>query len=92
MNAPLDGNSAAGLLSEVFVRDVTVAQVVCAGCGATASLGSLPMFSQEMGAVLRCPECERVVVRVVRTTTHLWLDANGARSLSIPIRSSLPAS
>ena len=29
----LDGNAAAGLLSEMFARDVTFAQATCAGCG-----------------------------------------------------------
>lgn len=82
----LDGNSAAGLLSEIFVRDVTVAHAVCAGCGTTGTIGALPMFAQEMGAVLRCASCERVVVRIVRTPTHVWLDANGARSIAIPVR------
>ena len=83
--AQLDGNSAAGLLSEVFVRDVTVARATCAGCGTTGLIGALPMYSQEMGAVLRCPHCEGVMVRIVRTTTHVWLDANGARSIVIPV-------
>jgi hypothetical protein len=87
--AQLDGNAAAGLLSEVFVRDVTIAQVTCAGCGATGKIGALTLYSQEMGAVLRCPHCESVIVRVVRTTTHVWLDAHGARSISIPHATSI---
>ena len=81
----LDGNSAAGLLSEVFARDVTVAQATCAGCGTTGLIGALPLYAQEMGAVLRCQHCASVMVRVVRTTTHVWLDANGARSIAIPV-------
>jgi hypothetical protein len=31
----LDANAAAGLLQEIFVIDVTTAQVECAPCGAT---------------------------------------------------------
>lgn len=85
--AQLDGNAAAGLLSEIFIRDVTVAHAICAGCGATGTIGALPLYSQEMGAVLRCAQCQRVVVRLVRTPTHLWFDATGARSISIPVSS-----
>jgi uncharacterized protein DUF6510 len=81
----LDGNAAAGLLSEIFVRDVTAAHATCVGCGSTDSIGALYMYAHEMGAVLRCPRCECVVLRVVRTTTHLWLDASGSRSIAIPI-------
>ena len=80
----LDGNAAAGLFSEVFVRDLTVAHATCASCGATGTIGALPLYSHEMGAVVRCAACERVVVRIVRSPTHLWIDASGARSIAIP--------
>ena len=81
----LDGNAAAGLFSEVFTRDVTIAQATCAGCGRTESIGALHMYAQEMGAVLRCPGCQGVVVRMARTTTHMWIDATGSRSIVIPL-------
>ena len=81
----IDGNAAAGLFSEVFARDVTVAQATCVGCGRTASVGTLHMYAQEMGAVLRCPGCQGVVMRMARTTTHMWIDATGSRSIVIPL-------
>ena len=81
----LDGNAAAGLFSEVFTRDVTAAHATCASCGRTASIGALHMYAQEMGAVLRCPGCEGVVMRMSRTTTHVWIDATGSRSIMIPM-------
>ena len=80
----LDGNAAAGLLSEAFARDVTIAQSTCAGCGATKTIGALYLYALEMGAILRCPGCDNVVLRLSRTQTHLWLDASGARSIVIP--------
>ena len=87
----LDGNAAAGLLSEMFARDVTIAQATCAGCGATKTIGTLFLYAHEMGAVLRCPGCDNVVLRLSRTHTHLWLDAMGARSIAIPIVPGQPA-
>jgi hypothetical protein len=36
-----------------------------------------------MGAVLRCPGCNSVVLRVVRTPTQLWLDATGSKCIVI---------
>ena len=83
----LDGNSAAGLLGDIFAVDVTTATASCAGCGDTGSLGGLMLFAHQMGAVLRCPACQGVVVRIVRTPTHVWLDASGARSIAIPLSS-----
>ena len=85
-NVPLDGNSAAGLLSEVFSVDLTVARATCASCDAVGELGTLKMWAVEMGAVLRCQACGDVVLRLTSTPTHVWLDASGSRSIAIPKR------
>ncbi|HEV7389014.1 MAG TPA: DUF6510 family protein [Gemmatimonadaceae bacterium] len=79
----LDGNAAAGLLSEIFSPDVTVGRAKCAGCGTTRAIGALHVYSHGMGMVVRCPGCDGVVLRVARTPTHLWLDARGAVSIVI---------
>jgi len=77
----LDGNFAAGILSEVFVPDITTTRAMCANCGATNPIGALPVYGQNMGAVMRCPTCDAVVLRAARTPGQLWLDATGARLL-----------
>ena len=77
----LDGNVAAGILSEVFVPDITTIRARCASCGAIRPLGALPVYGQNMGAVMRCPSCDAVVLRVARTPRGLWLDPTGARLL-----------
>jgi len=79
----LDGNAAAGLLSEIFASDLTVGRAKCAGCGVTRAIGALHVYSHGMGMVVRCPGCDGVVLRVARTATHLWLDARGAVSIVI---------
>jgi len=75
----LDGNAAAGILSEVFVPDITTAGATCANCGTIRALGALLVYVHGMGTVLRCPGCDAVVLRVARTRTRLWLDPTGAR-------------
>jgi len=75
----LDGNAAAGILSEVFVPDITTARATCANCGTIRALGALLVYAHGMGMVVRCPSCDAVVLRVARTRTRLWLDAMGAR-------------
>jgi Family of unknown function (DUF6510) len=77
----LDGNAAAGLLSEVFVPDITTTRAMCANCGAIRALGALPVYGQTMGAVMRCPTCDAVVLRIARTSMRLWLDPTGAKLL-----------
>jgi hypothetical protein len=75
----LDGNAAAGILSEVFIPDITAARATCANCGTIRALGALLVYAHGMGMVVRCPSCDAVVLRVARTPTRLWLDPAGAR-------------
>ena len=84
----LDGNAAAGLLSEIFVPDLTAARATCAYCGAIRPMGALLVYAHGMGTVIRCPACEAVVLRVARTRTHLWLDPTGA---SLVVMAGAPA-
>ena len=79
----LDGNAAAGALSEVFAVDVTTGRAKCGGCGMTRPIGALHVYSHGMGTVIRCPGCDQVVLRMARTPTHIWLDARGATSILI---------
>lgn len=83
----LDGNAAAGILSEIFAVDLTTARAMCASCGATREVGALLVYAHGMGTVVRCPSCDAVVLRVGRTLTQVWLDATGARHLVIAPRS-----
>jgi len=77
----LDGNAAAGLLQEIFVLDVTTAQIECAACGSTWVVGSLRLYAIQMGAILRCNHCDGVVMKAVRTPHGHWLEMTGARNL-----------
>jgi hypothetical protein len=82
----VDGNAAAGILSEVFVADLTAARAKCAGCGVTRTIGTLLVYAHGMGTVVRCPGCDGVMLRLARTPTHVWLDATGATSIVIAAR------
>ena len=81
--ARLDGNVAAGMLSEIFVQDLTTARVTCAHCGAARPLGALLVYAHGMGMVMRCPSCDSVVMRIARTPTRLWFDPTGARLVTM---------
>lgn len=81
--ARLDGNVAAGMLSEIFVQDFTAARVTCANCAATRLVGALFVYAHGMGMVMRCPSCDSVVMRIARTPTRLWFDPTGARLITM---------
>jgi hypothetical protein len=77
----LDGNAAASLLQEIFVPDITVAEIQCEACSCTSGVGSLRLYAAPMGAVIRCAHCSCILLRAARTRHGRWLDMMGARRL-----------
>jgi hypothetical protein len=80
----LDGNAAAGLLSQIFVPEMTTAQFTCAGCGAVHPLGAARLF-EAAGLVLRCTDCSGVLLRVVSAPGRAFIDLSGMRRLEITL-------
>jgi hypothetical protein len=77
----LDGNAAAGSLQELFVPEITIAQIQCAACNSMAAIGALHLYAAPMGMVLRCTHCESIVMRSVYTPRGRWFEMAGARLL-----------
>ena len=81
----LDGNAIGGLLGEVFVEEMTVAQSTCAACGAVREVGALHVYVHAPGTVVRCPGCEAVLVRVAHGEGRIWLDLRGVSCLELRV-------
>jgi Family of unknown function (DUF6510) len=79
----LDGNAAAGMLAEIFVMEMTSAQVTCAQCRRTGPLGSLLMYGGQVGMVLRCPTCDSVQLRIAHVRGQYWMDMRGMSMMRI---------
>jgi ribosomal protein S27E len=77
----LDGNAAAGLLSEVFTPEATTAIVACAGCGASGAVGAAHVYAHAPGLVVRCPGCSAVLMRFARIRGRLVADLRGSATL-----------
>jgi hypothetical protein len=80
-----DGNTLAGPLGEILAVDITSALTTCSGCGRHDAVAGLHVYAAAPGLVARCPNCEDVVLRYVRTPTAAWLDLRGTVSLHVPI-------
>jgi Zn finger protein HypA/HybF involved in hydrogenase expression len=80
----LDGNAVAGLLQEIFAVEMTTAVGTCRTCGAVAPVGAIHVY-QGAGIVLRCPQCDNALAKIVRSETRLWVDFPGMRALEIAI-------
>ena len=86
MDGELDGNALAGMLQALFGADMTAVPGRCAHCGTVSMIGSMRAYTRAPGTVLRCPACDEVVLRFVRTDAATYLDARGAAYLRLPAR------
>jgi DNA-directed RNA polymerase subunit RPC12/RpoP len=83
-NQGLDSQAAAGALLAVFAGDVTTASAVCAGCGREGPFAEMRLYGGEIGVVIRCPECDHLLLRLVETPRGAWLEMQGVRRLMFP--------
>lgn len=77
----LDGNAIGGLLREIFTMEMTAAEATCAGCGAVNVVGRVDVYLNAPGAVVRCPDCEQILMRIVHGKGRYWIDLSGTRCL-----------
>jgi hypothetical protein len=73
----LDGNAAAGLLEDVFGRDLTAAMGECGHCGNRAALAETMAYMRGPGLVLRCRICRSVLVVVTEVRSVRCVDLTG---------------
>lgn len=79
----VDGNAAAGALSELFRIDIIAALGRCRHCGSVRAFGAAMVFVDAPGIVVRCRDCKSVLLRLVETPTRYWLDLSGLSYLEI---------
>ena len=84
----LDGNALAGKLETLFGADMTAVPGRCAHCGTVSMVGAMRAYIDAPGAVLRCPTCDEVVLRLVETGAATYVDARGAAFLRFERRRS----
>src|SRR4030081_3311566 len=75
----LDGNAIGGLLREIFTMEMTTAESTCSGCHKEHAVGQVDVYLNAPGAVVRCPACGQVLMRIVRGGRRYWLDLTGIR-------------
>jgi hypothetical protein len=77
----LDGNAAAGELSNIFAMDVTAAKGQCAHCGAIKRFAEARVYMRCPGLVARCSVCQHVLLRFVKARQRAFLDLRGMTCL-----------
>jgi hypothetical protein len=79
----LDGNAIGGLLGEIFTMEMTVAESTCGGCGRVDAIGGVEVYINAPGAVVRCPACGNILMRIVHGPGRYWIDLSGIRVLEL---------
>ncbi|MGZ4114975.1 MAG: DUF6510 family protein [Actinomycetota bacterium] len=79
----LDGNAVAGTLGEIFLRDMTMARILCAGCGSVEPVGAEHAYVHAPGIVLRCRDCEDVVLVMTRARNTFVMGFPGMARLEV---------
>jgi Family of unknown function (DUF6510) len=82
----LDGNAAAGILRTHFAYELSAARGACASCGTIAPIGSqhLYMYPLSPGAVLRCVNCDAILMVIVHVGGRHRLGMRGLMWLEMP--------
>jgi predicted RNA-binding Zn-ribbon protein involved in translation (DUF1610 family) len=73
----LDGNALAGLLRELFDRELTEVVRGCPSCGDASPIGAHRAY-RGPGVVLRCPACGDVALTVVTAPDRHIVRLRGA--------------
>ncbi|MDX6525055.1 MAG: hypothetical protein QOI43_566 [Gaiellales bacterium] len=78
----LDGNAIAGLLRDLFERELTEAPRSCASCGERHPIGAHRVY-RGAGLVLRCPTCDDIAMLVVTLPDRTIVQLTGSWTLSL---------
>ena len=82
----LDGNAIAGLLVELFGMEMTAVDRGCGVCGTHSAVGAHRLY-RGAGAVLRCPACGDVALRIVTLSDRHVVQLRGSWLLDVPAAS-----
>ena len=65
-DAYVDGNVLGGMLMEMFGAEMTDRRGCCGDCGAINTMGSMHVYVDAPGDVMRCPDCQAVLLVLTR--------------------------
>ena len=77
----LDGNAAAGLLREIFGKEMTTAAATCASCGTVAPIGESDLYLGGPGTVIRCRTCTGILIVITQVRGVHCVDLMGMKAL-----------
>lgn len=80
----LDGNAIAGLLKEIFGREMTNAVATCGTCGFAAPVANCVVYPRLPGSVVRCRRCGALLMVITRVRGVYCVDLLGMAAMDPP--------
>jgi uncharacterized Zn finger protein len=80
----LDGNAIAGVLHEIFRREMTAATATCESCGFAAPVAESVVYARLPGDVVRCRNCGGLLMVITRIHGVNCVDLRGIAELQSP--------
>lgn len=80
----VDGNAIAGDLREIFGVEMTTHSGGCGGCGVVSVFAEVRVYHSGPGTVIRCPNCEQVLMVVVSRPESVRVGIDMLRWLEVP--------
>ncbi|GAA1560130.1 hypothetical protein GCM10009789_11770 [Kribbella sancticallisti] len=73
----VDGNAMAGLMHDLFARDMTTVGYKCGSCGRTGVLAEMMVYMSGPGTVARCRDCDAILVMLTERRGMYCIDTPG---------------
>jgi hypothetical protein len=81
---PVDGNAIAGVMHDLFARDMTNIGYQCTGCGGTGVMAELVVYMSGPGAVARCRNCDAILLMLSERRGMYCVDMPGMAQPLLP--------
>lgn len=80
----LDGNAIAGVLHEIFGKEMTALMATCESCGFIAPVANTVVYPRLPGKVVRCRNCSALLMVITLIRGVNCVDLRGIAALKPP--------
>lgn len=82
---PLDGNAMAGVMHDLFARDMTTMGYKCTSCGRAGVVAEMAVYMSGPGTVARCGACDTILLILSEHHGMYCIDMPGMTQTGLPL-------
>ncbi|MFI6832598.1 DUF6510 family protein [Kribbella sp. NPDC050241] len=80
----LDGNALAGVMHDLFARDMTTTGYKCTSCRRTGVVAEMVVYMSGPGTVARCRDCDTILLMLTERHGMYCMDMPGMAQTALP--------